>query len=83
MEWEIVESSIRPSDFDTTSSKVYNYVRKDIVEKTREDETTGGNITYYEYKEQKILKQDWNLYENISDNTANIAYIAMMADIDL
>ena len=83
MEWQTVESSIRPTALDTTSSRVYNYVRKDIEEKTREDEMTQETVTYYEYKEQKILKADWAIYEGMTDNAADIAYIAMMADIEL
>lgn len=83
MEWKTVESNERPSELDKTSSKVYNYIRRNIAEKTRKDEMSGDSIVYYEYEECKILKADWALYEGVSDNTANIDYLAMMTGIEL
>lgn len=83
MEWQLVESTVKPNELDTTSSKIYNYIRKDIQEKTRKDEMSGETITYYEYNEQKIRKEDWNIYEGMTNNSADIAYIAMMTDVEL
>lgn len=83
MEWQLVESTVKPNELDTTSSKIYNYIRKDIQEKTREDEMSGKTITYYEYNEQKIRKEDWNIYEGMTNNSADIVYIAMMTDVEL
>lgn len=83
MNWKTVFSTEMPEELDKTSSKIYNYVRRNITERTREDEMTGEEETYYEYEETAILKVDWELYEGISDNTANIDYLAMMTGIDL
>ncbi len=63
--WSRVESNDRPSELDTTSSKVYNYVRRNIEEKTKEDD--GRIITYYEYYEEKVNKEMWELYVRVSD----------------
>ena len=83
MNWERVESDVRPAKFDFSSSKVYNYVRQNIVEKTREDEMSGETLTYFEFEELKVPKADWSIYEGMTDNAANIDYIAMMSDIEL
>ena len=64
--WSRVESIDRPSELDTTSSKVYNYVRRNIEEKTKEDED-GRIITYYEFYEEKVNKEMWELYVRVSD----------------
>lgn len=63
--WSRVESNDRPSELDTTSSKVYNYVRRNIEEKTKEED--GRIITYYEYYEEKVNKEMWELYVRVSD----------------
>ena len=63
--WSRVESTDRPSELDTTSSKVYNYVRRNIEEKTKEED--GRTITYYEYYEEKVSKEMWELYVRVSD----------------
>lgn len=51
------ESASEPQTVDTTSSKVYNYVRKNI-EKVNRD-----NASVYTYDEIKIPKEQWHLYE--------------------
>ena len=63
--WSRVESNDRPSELDTTSSKVYNYVRRNIEEKTKEED--GRIVTYYEYYEEKVNKEMWELYVRVSD----------------
>ena len=63
--WSRVESNDKPSELDTTSSKVYNYVRRNIEEKTKEED--GRTITYYEYYEEKVSKEMWELYVRVSD----------------
>ena len=83
MKWYKAFSRELPKELDKTSSKVYNYVRQKIEEKTITDDTSGEEIQIYEYDEAKISKKDWDLYESVSDNAANIDYIAMMTGIDL
>lgn len=68
MNWEKVESSVYPVLIDTTSSKVYNYMRRNVVEKQEED-MQGNIVTYYEYEEVKVLKEDWDLFMAIMDIT--------------
>lgn len=63
--WSRVESNDRPSELDTTSSKVYNYVRRNIEEKTKEED--GRIVTYYEFYEEKVNKEIWELYIRVSD----------------
>ena len=63
--WSRVESNDRPSELDVASSKVYNYVRRNIEEKTKEED--GRIITYYEYYEEKVSKEMWELYVRVSD----------------
>lgn len=81
MNWYKAESTVMPPETDTTSSKVYNYVRRNITEKevTNNDTT----ITVYEYEEMKISKDFWGVYLSMVQNAANIDYIAMEQGIDL
>lgn len=57
IEYYISQSTARPETIDTTSSKKYNYVRKNITEITNED-----GAVMYEYEEAKIAKEDWDEY---------------------
>ena len=71
--WRIAESRIRPAELDTTSSKKYNYVRRNITEEQRTEE--GKTVTVYVFEEQKILKEDWDTYTNVMRNTQDVADI--------
>lgn len=74
MTWEIVTSSgPKPSELDTISSKVYNYIRKDF----EQIEVVYDGIKTYEwqYKECKVLKEDWDIFVQVMDNTSDIAMI--------
>ena len=56
----------RPQDIDSTSSAIYVYVRKDIVEvPATEGEGRDGRPAHYEWMETKIPKQDWEIYEQV------------------
>lgn len=55
--WYKSESSVRPSDIDTTSSQKYNYVRRNVTE---ED----GRFIY---EEAKIDKESWGLYKELQE----------------
>ena len=63
---------IRPKDLETTISKFYNYVRKDIVETEQVYEPTGETMKFYDYLEAKVLKEDWDLFTEIMNNTDKI-----------
>lgn len=71
--------SFRPDTLDTTSSKVYNYIRKNIEEYT--DPETGN--PYWKYLEQKIPKDQYELYEQTQQTQADLDYLSMMTDIPL
>ena len=63
---------IRPKDLETNISKFYNYVRKDIVETEQVYEPTGETMKFYDYLEAKVLKEDWDLFKEIMNNTDKI-----------
>ena len=83
MEWYKSSSTVRPEKTDTTSSKVYNYVRKNIVEEEIADELHEGTTTIYTYDECKVPKASWDVFLQNEQNTANIDYLAMELGIDL
>lgn len=56
MEWYTTESTVRPETVDVTSSRVYNYVRRNI------EETEVEGVTFYTYEEMKVKKDDWQMY---------------------
>lgn len=68
--WERRESKERPATLDTTSSKIYNYVRKNIRTETRD--VAEDQETLYVFDEQKVRKEDWDTYENVIRNSADI-----------
>ena len=86
MKWIDCESTVRPNELDITSSKVYNYVRKDIEEEEREienpeieeeteEKVESVTITMYTYKELKILKEDWELFQQVNESSIRIEEI--------
>ncbi len=81
------ESSIRPELIDTASSKTSVYLRKDIVEKTVDND--GEVINIYEYNEAKLTKAEYKEYlkeleiADIQQQRADIDYIAFMCGVDL
>lgn len=81
--WYNVESTTQPSMIDTTTSRNWIYVRKDIHTEEREDEVTGEKMAVWVWKEIKIARENWELYKAVERNTANIDYIAMMSDIEI
>lgn len=67
MNWQKVKSTVYPSETDTTSSNIYNYMRRNV--KTVTEEKYGQIVTYYEYEECKVLKEDWDFFMAIMDIT--------------
>ena len=55
MEWKISQSTVRPAMFDTTSSRFYNYMRRNVEERTIE-RAPGITVTVYVYEEIKVPK---------------------------
>lgn len=83
------QSSVKPELVDTTSSKKYVYLRKDIMEIQKTDEFSNETITLYEYQEAKLTKAEYQEYLaelsiiDIQQQRADIDYIAIMTGIDL
>lgn len=89
MKWNKSESNIIPDEVDTTSSKTTVYLRRNIVEKQREDEISGEIYTYFEYDEAKLTKEEYAEYLkgialiDVQQQRADIDYIAIMTGVDL
>lgn len=83
------ESTIKPELVDTTSSKKYTYLRKDIIETQKTDKFSNETITLYEYQEAKLTKAEYQEYLaelsiiDIQQQRADIDYIAIMTGVDL
>ena len=56
------QSSVKPDLVDTTSSKVVVYLRQNIVENIKTDETSGKETVFYEYEEAKLTKAEYQEY---------------------
>lgn len=84
MNWYYAEGRDKPLVTDEMSSKKWIYVRRNIEEFAREDETDPTiKEKFYHWEEIKIRKEDYPIYQQEQANVANIDYIAMMNDIDL
>lgn len=84
--WKLSENSdsVKPDALDTVSSRKYVYIRKDFKEVPVLDENgqeTGA--THWEYMENAVLKSEWENYKETEQNKSDIAYLAMMADVEL
>ena len=81
------QSSVKPDLVDTTSSKVVVYLRQNIVENIKTDEMSGEETVFYEYKEAKLTKQEYQEYLkeleiiDIQQQRADIDYIMLMTGI--
>lgn len=69
--WYSGTSSIYPSLVDTTSSKKWVYVRRNIEEHEREDEQ-GIKEIFYSFEEQKVPKEVWGIFEKAMQNDEKI-----------
>ena len=71
MNWKKVESAERPTELDTVSSRMFNYVRKNITEETRE-QMSGETMTVFVYDELEVPKADWLLFNELSESATRI-----------
>lgn len=71
-----------PATVDATSSATVVYIRKNIEQFTKTDQQTGEEVTLWGYDEAQISHSDYALYLG-EENAADIAYVAIMAGIDL
>ena len=81
------QSSIKPELIDTTSSKTTVYLRQNIVEVEKTNESDNTSTTFYEYEEAKLTKQEYQEYLkelsiiDIQQQRADIDYIMLMIGI--
>ena len=77
MEWRKVENSdsIKPSSIDMESSKVYVYMRKDFELIPAITEEGHERPEHWEYMEKRILKEDLEYYQLLTDHTNTISDI--------
>ena len=81
------QSSVKPDLVDTTSSKVVVYLRQNIVENIKTDETSGKETVFYEYEECKLTKAEYQEYLkeleiiDIQQQRADIDYIMLMTGL--
>jgi hypothetical protein len=78
MQWKPSQSAERPVEIDTTSSKVYNYARRNITEEVVEG--PDGAMTVYNYDELKVEKSSWALYLDLEQARADIDYLSMITE---
>lgn len=71
--WYKAEYSNIPLEVDKTSSSNYVYLRKDIVEERKENDGTIDII--YKCMEQRIPKNDWELYEKILSHDVELTEV--------
>lgn len=75
--------SVQPAAQDTTSSKKWNYVRKDFRRIAAQEKDGQIYPEHWEWMEMKVAKETWGTYLQGETNAANIDYLAMMADIEI
>ena len=65
--WKKVENgdSIKPESLDVTSSRKWNYVRKNF----ELIEATDDYPEHWEWMEIKVLKDDWETYKEVMDHS--------------
>ena len=82
MNWKTVQSTQRPSDTDTTSSKTVNYARRNIHLVEVPDMQDGQETTrqVYEYEELTVSKDAWPMYLQLEQQAADIDYLSMLTE---
>lgn len=79
--WYTTEGTSYPLLLDTGSSKIYNYVRKDIEHLEATDELPER----WRWKECKVSKANWEIYSRVMDHETALddvyAALTELADI--
>lgn len=58
-------SSVKPAALDTTSSKKWNFVRKDFELVAATEEIP----EHWAWLENKVSKEDWEVYSNVAEHS--------------
>lgn len=83
------QSTISPELIDTTSSKKFVYIRKNVTELNTVDKLSGETYSCYEYDEAKLTKEEYERYLNessivdIQQLRADIDYILFMTGLEV
>ena len=82
MNWITAQSTQRPAEIDTTSSKAVNYVRRNIHMVEVPDMQNGQETTrtVYEYEEMTVSKEAWPMYLQLEQAQADIIYLNMLTE---
>lgn len=75
------ESNSKPELLEKTDDLVF--VRRNIIEVEKTDETNGNTVTVYQYEEAQFNIDEYETYKEIAKNSSLIDYIAMEAGVDL
>ncbi len=89
-DWKEVNGSQaeKPKEFDTTTSALVVYQRRNIKEVETENED-GTKSSHWEYEERELTKEEFNeihantLVEELEQARADIDFLAAMTDTDL
>lgn len=73
--WYRAEATAEPTLVDSTSSKRWVYVRKNVTAEQRTDEFTGETYTVWVFDEAKIPKDIYTIFEQQASDQARIADI--------
>lgn len=68
--WRKSESTERPLEVDTTSSRTTVFLRQNITE-TERDTEDGDTVTMYEYEEAKLTHGEYAIY--LAEKNAEVA----------
>ena len=90
-DWKKVQGSQveKPQEFDTATSAVVVYQRKNIERITAKDEMSGQTVEMWQYDERELTHEEYTVIiaevqqAQIDQNRADIEFISAMADIDL
>lgn len=79
--WYMAESTVFPKLIDSSSSKKWVYVRRNVKKCERENEQ-GIKETFYSFEEQKVPKDVWGIFEQEADNSVRLADVEdVLADL--
>jgi hypothetical protein len=79
--WYVAESTAFPELVDSTSSRKWVYVRRNVKKCERENEQ-GIKETFYTFEEQKVSKEIWGIFEKEADNSTRLADVEdVLADL--
>ena len=79
--WYMAESTVFPKLIDSSSSKKWVYVRRNVKRCERENEQ-GIKETFYSFEEQKVPKDVWGIFEQEADNSVRLADVEdVLADL--